>query len=107
MRLSTVSEIGDFVAVLSPAKSVLGEIRSEMTKVLPDAGQELGSIGDLISDIVNTTNHSASISVDLGKASPEAEKILEEAESAAEKRLENRLPQLEAAKNLRKVDLDS
>ncbi len=107
MRLSTVSEMGDIVAVLSPAKTVLYDIRSEMTNILPEAGQELGNIGDLISDIVGTTNQSASVPVDLGKASPEAEKILQEAELAAEKRLEGKLPEVEMEKNRQEVNLDS
>jgi division protein CdvB (Snf7/Vps24/ESCRT-III family) len=107
MRLSTVSEMGDIVAVLSPAKSVLNDIRSEMTSILPEAGQELGNIGNLISDIVGSTNQSANVHVDLGKTSPEAEKILQEAEWAAEKRLEDKLPGVEMGKNLQKVNLDS
>ena len=56
MRLSTVSEMGDVVAVLSPAKSMLNNIRSEMCSILPEASQELGNIGNLLSDIVTTTN---------------------------------------------------
>jgi division protein CdvB (Snf7/Vps24/ESCRT-III family) len=43
MRLSTVSEMGDLVAVLSPAKSLLNNVRSEMCSILPEASQELGS----------------------------------------------------------------
>ncbi len=107
MRLSTVSEMGDLVSVLSPAKSVLNDIRSEMTSILPEAGQELGNIGNLISDIVGSTNQSASVPVDLGKTSPDAEKILQEAVLAAEKRLEDRLPEVEMEKNPKKIDLDS
>ena len=41
MRLSTVSEMGDLVTALSPAKTVLNSIRSEMCSVLPEASQEL------------------------------------------------------------------
>jgi len=105
MRLSTVSEMGDIVAALSPARSVLNDIRSEMTTVLPEAGQELGCIGDLLSDIVATTNHSGSMPVDVGKATPEAMAILEEAEVAAEKRLEDKLPNVDVGKSRQKIDL--
>jgi len=105
MRLSTVSEMGDIVAALSPARSVLNDIRSEMTSVLPEAGQELGCIGDLLSDIVTSTNSSGSIPVDVGKASPEAMAILEEAEVAAERRLEDSLPDVEAGRNRQKIDI--
>ena len=44
MRLNTVSEFGDIVAVLVPAKSVLKSVGSEICAVLPEANQELGNI---------------------------------------------------------------
>ena len=37
MRLNTVSEMGDLVAVLSPAKSVINSVRSGMCDILPEA----------------------------------------------------------------------
>ena len=39
MRLSTVSELGDVVAVLSPAKNVINSIRTEMCGIMPEASQ--------------------------------------------------------------------
>jgi division protein CdvB (Snf7/Vps24/ESCRT-III family) len=94
MRLNTVSEIGDVVSVLSPAKSLLNNIRSEMCSVLPEASQELGNIGSLLSDIVTTTNQSTDMPVDTRTASADAEKILEEAEEAAAQRLGERFPEV-------------
>jgi division protein CdvB (Snf7/Vps24/ESCRT-III family) len=94
MRLNTVSEIGDVVSVLSPAKSMLNSIRSEMCSILPEASQELGNIGSLLSDIVTTTNQSADMPVDTRTASEDAEKILEEAEMAAAQRLSERFPEV-------------
>jgi division protein CdvB (Snf7/Vps24/ESCRT-III family) len=92
MRLNTVSEIGDVVSVLSPAKNMLNGIRSEMCSILPEASQELGNIGSLLSDIVTTTNQSADMPVDTRTVNAEAEKILEEAEVAAEKTLSEKFP---------------
>jgi division protein CdvB (Snf7/Vps24/ESCRT-III family) len=93
MRLSTVSEMGDLVAVLSPAKSLLNNIRSEMCSVLPEASQELGNIGNLLSDIVTTTNQGTDMPVNTIMASADALQILEEAEVAAESRLKEKLPE--------------
>jgi len=56
MRLNTVSEMGDLVAVLSPAKTMLNGIRSEMCGIMPEASQELGNIGNLLSEICTTTS---------------------------------------------------
>jgi len=94
MRLSTVSEMGDVVSVLSPAKNMLNNIRSEMCSILPEASQELGNIGSLLSDIVTTTNQSNDMPENTIMASADAMSILEEAEVAAEKRLGEKFPEV-------------
>ncbi len=93
MRLSTVSEMGDVVALLSPAKSMLNSVRSEMCSILPEASQELGNIGCLLSDIVSTTNQS-DMPENTVMASADALQILEEAEVAAEKKLGEKFPEI-------------
>jgi division protein CdvB (Snf7/Vps24/ESCRT-III family) len=93
MRLSTVSEMGDVVTVLSPAKSMLNNIRSEMCSILPEASQELGNIGNLLSDIVTTTNQGSDMPENTIMASADALQILEEAEVAAESRLKEKFPE--------------
>jgi division protein CdvB (Snf7/Vps24/ESCRT-III family) len=93
MRLSTISEMGDVVSVLSPAKSMLNNIRSEMCSILPEASQELGNIGSLLSDIVTTTNQGNDIPENTIMASADAMAILEEAEVAAEKRVGEKFPE--------------
>lgn len=98
MRLSTVSEMGDVVAALSPARAVLGSVRGEMCSIFPEASAELGNIGNLLSDIcVSTSNESTAMPMDVRVANEEALKILEEAEVAAEVRLKDRLPEIDAA----------
>jgi division protein CdvB (Snf7/Vps24/ESCRT-III family) len=94
MRLSTVSEMGDVVSVLSPAKSMLNNIRSEMCSIMPEAGQELGNIGSLLSDIVSTTYQGSDIPENNIVASADAMSILEEAEIAAEKRIGEKFPEV-------------
>jgi len=96
MRLSTVSEMGDVVSVLSPAKSMLNNIRSEMCSILPEASQELGNIGNLLSDIVTTTHQSNDIPENTIMASADAMAILEEAEVAAEKKLGEKFPEVDS-----------
>ena len=105
MRLSTVSELGDVVAVLSPAKSMLSNIRTEMCSVLPEASQELGNIGNLLSDIVITTNQGSEMPENTIMASADALQILEEAEVAAGNKLREKFP--EAATNIAQNSRDS
>lgn len=94
MRLNTVSEMGDVVAVLSPAKGVLSSIGSEMINIFPEASQELGNIGNLLTDIVCTTHQSADININNPIANEETEAILREAEFAVEKKLKQQLPEI-------------
>ena len=103
MRLNTISELGDLVTVLNPAKSVLNSISSEMFNVFPEASQELGNIGNLLSEIVVNTNQSTDLPVNTGRIDSEAEKILKEAELAAEKKLKQQLPETATEKSIDKL----
>ncbi len=102
MRLNTVSEVGDLVTVLNPAKNLLNSIRTEMCSVLPEASQELGNIGNLLSDIVTTTNQSNDTPVNTIMASADALQILEEAEVAAESKLQAQLPEVTNEKTIQR-----
>jgi division protein CdvB (Snf7/Vps24/ESCRT-III family) len=97
LRLNTVSELGDIVTVIAPAAGVLNSIRSGMAGVFPEAGHELENIGTLLTDIVSTTHQDVGTPVNIGTASLEAEKILEEAETAAERKLKAQLPEISTA----------
>jgi division protein CdvB (Snf7/Vps24/ESCRT-III family) len=97
LRLNTVSELGDIVTVIAPAAGVLNNIRSGMSGVFPEAGRELENIGTLLTDIVSTTHQDTGTPVNIGTASLEAERILEEAETAAEQKLKKQLPEVSTA----------
>jgi division protein CdvB (Snf7/Vps24/ESCRT-III family) len=97
MRLSTVSEMGDLVAILSPAKGVLSSVRTEMCSILPEASQELGSLGNLLSDICTTSSQDINMPTVGTTPNTEALQILEEAEIAAERRLNQQLPEVDVA----------
>jgi division protein CdvB (Snf7/Vps24/ESCRT-III family) len=94
IRLNTVSELGDIVTVLAPATSVLNNIRVGMAEILPDAGREIENIGGLLTEIVASTNQNTDVQINDRRVSAEAEKILEEAEIAAERRLKAQLPEV-------------
>jgi division protein CdvB (Snf7/Vps24/ESCRT-III family) len=94
LRLNTVSELGDVVTVLAPAASVLNNIRSGMTCILPEAGRELENIGSVLTDIVSSTNQNIDLPVNMATVNTEAEKILEEAELAAEQKLKEQFPEV-------------
>jgi division protein CdvB (Snf7/Vps24/ESCRT-III family) len=97
LRLNTVSELGDVVTVLAPAAGVLNNIQTGMSGIFPEAGHELENIGTLLTDIVSTTHNDTGAPVNIGTASLEAEKILQEAETAAESKLKAQLPEISTA----------
>ena len=94
IRLKTVSELGEVITVLAPAVGVLNSIRGGMSGIFPEAGREIENIGNLLTDIVSTTNQDMERPVDIKSASLEATKILKEAELAASKRLQEQLPEV-------------
>ena len=94
IRLKTVSELGEVITVLAPAAGVLNSIRGGMSGIFPEAGREIENIGNLLTDIVSTTNQDMERPVDIKSASLEATKILKEAELAASKRLQEQLPEV-------------
>lgn len=102
MRLSTVSEMGDLVAVLSPAKGVLSSIKTEMCTIFPEASQELGNIGNLLTDICTTTSQDMNMPQTGAAPNAEAMQILQEAEVAAERNLSQQLPEVGFENNIRK-----
>lgn len=104
MRLSTVSEMGDLVAILSPARGVLSGVRNEMCSIYPEASQELGNIGNLLSDICTSSSQELNMPNAGVAPNTEALQILEEAELAAESRLNQQLPEVDitAENNIRR-----
>lgn len=104
MRLRTVSEVGDLVTVLGPAASVLQTVRSGMCSIIPEASAELESIGGLLGEIVTSTNQSADVPMKTtARLNEDALAILEEAESAAEKKLRDSLPEVTTGKPSRQL----
>lgn len=103
MRLSTVSEMGDIVTVLAPARNLLNGIRTEMCGIMPEASQELGSIGGMLSDICTSTSQGSDMQIDTARAStPEAMEILQEAEMMAARKLEEQFPTVTAENHVQK-----
>lgn len=106
MRLSTVSEMGDIITVLNPARNVISSIKTEMCSIFPEASQELGSIGNLLSDICSTTSQDMDMPVNTASASEEAMQILQEAEFAAENKLKNTLPEIDLERPMQKKSIE-
>lgn len=93
LRLKTVSELGDVITVLAPAANVIKNIRSGITSLFPEANKELENIGSLLTEIASSTSQTTGLPINVEAANQEAKKILEEAESVAEQKIKQKLPE--------------
>ena len=96
LRLKTVSELGDVVATLAPAVSVLRSVRNGMSTVFPEAERELGQIGNLLSGIIIDAGQSTGLTINFENANEDAQKILNEAATVAEQKIKDKFPELPA-----------
>jgi division protein CdvB (Snf7/Vps24/ESCRT-III family) len=96
LRLSTVSELGDVVATLAPAVSVLRSVRTGMASIFPEAERELGSIGNLLNGIIIDAGQSTGLTINFESANEDAQKILTEAATVAEQKIKDKFPELPA-----------
>lgn len=94
LRLSTVSDFGDVVSTLAPTVTVLQNIGRGMSNTLPEAGKELGQIGNLLNEIIADSNQGTNMSLDFEAPNDEAKKILSEAANAAEQNIKQQLPEI-------------
>jgi division protein CdvB (Snf7/Vps24/ESCRT-III family) len=94
LRLTTVSELGDVVSMLAPTVRVLRNVRRGLVGVVPEAERELGQIGDLLDGIIVDVGQSTGLNINFEAASEDAKKILDEAVTVAEQKINEELPEI-------------
>jgi len=94
LRLETVSEFGDIVSTLGPAISVLRSVGSGIVGVLPEAENELGDIGNMLSGLMFDVGQSSGLNINFNSVNEDASKILSEAAIVAEQKINANLPNL-------------
>jgi division protein CdvB (Snf7/Vps24/ESCRT-III family) len=95
LRLRTVSELGDVVSTLGPAVGVLRSVRAGLTSVFPEAENELGEIGNMLSGImIEAGQGSSGMTLNFDSVNEDASKILTEAATVAEQRVKEKFPDL-------------
>ena len=94
LRLRTVSELGDVVSTLGPAVGVLRSVRAGLTSVFPEAENELGEIGNMLSGIMIEAGQGSGMTLNFDTVNEDAGKILTEAATVAEQRIKEKFPDL-------------
>jgi division protein CdvB (Snf7/Vps24/ESCRT-III family) len=94
LRLRTVSELGDVVSTLGPAVGVLRSVKSGLISVFPEAENELGEIGNMLSGIMIEAGQGSGMTLNFDSVNEDASKILNEAATVAEQRIKEKFPDL-------------
>lgn len=94
LRLQTVTEFGDIVATLGPAIGVLRSVRAGLVGVLPEAENELGDISNMLSGLMFDVGQSSGLNLNFNSVNEDAAKILQEAATVAEQKINANLPDL-------------
>ena len=94
LRMQTVTEFGDLVTTLGPCISVLRSVNVGLCGVLPEAENELGDIGNMLSGLMFDCGASSGMSLNFNNVNEDASKILEEAAVVAEQKINAKLPDL-------------
>src|SRR5467141_2900709 len=94
LRLNTITELGDIVATLAPATSIVRNVKQDIVGVMPDAEGELGEVSSLLSGILVDAGWMGGYSLNFEVANEEAEMALSEAAAVAESRMKEKFPEL-------------
>jgi division protein CdvB (Snf7/Vps24/ESCRT-III family) len=91
-RLSSASDFGDLVIVLSPAMSVVKNLRSSLTPHVPEMEAELGVISELLSGILVDAGQVGGYTINFETANEEAARLIDEASLTVEQKMKEEFP---------------
>jgi division protein CdvB (Snf7/Vps24/ESCRT-III family) len=94
LRMKTNTEFGDLVSTLGPCIGVLRSVNVGMCGVLPEAENELGEIGNMLSGLMFDAGSGSGMTLNFDNVNEDASKILAEAATVAEQRVNANFPDL-------------
>ena len=94
LRLRTCTEFGDMVATLGPAIGVLRSVSTCVGGVLPEAENELGEIGNMLSGLIFDAGLNCGTSMNFNNVNEDTARILAEAATVAEQKVSANFPEL-------------
>jgi division protein CdvB (Snf7/Vps24/ESCRT-III family) len=97
LRMRTCTEFGDIVATLGPAIGVLRSVSACIGGVMPEAENELGEIGNLLSGLMFDAGLGCGMTMNFNNVNEDAAKILAEAATVAEQKVSANFPELPPA----------
>ena len=91
-KLESASDFGDLVIVLSPAMSVVKNVRSSLLPFVPEIESDLGVIAELLSGILVDAGQVGGYTINFETANEEAARLIEEASTTVEHAMKEEFP---------------
>ncbi len=91
-KLSSVTDFGNLVIVLSPAMAVVKNLRSSLTPQVPEMEEELGIISELLSGILVDAGQVGGYTINFETANEEAVRLIDEASLVVEQKMKEEFP---------------
>ncbi|NWG37503.1 hypothetical protein [Nitrososphaera sp.] len=91
-KLASASDFGDLVIVLSPAMSVVKNVRSSLVPYVPEMEADLGIIAELLSGILVDAGQVGGYTINFETANEEAARLVEEASATVEQVMKEEFP---------------
>ncbi|MBS7654719.1 MAG: Snf7 family protein [Candidatus Bathyarchaeia archaeon] len=94
LRLSTITQLGNITAVISPAIEVLKDVRISISGIMPNAEHELNAIMGMLDEIMLESGQPLEAGFSFEPTSEEAQKIISEAALIVEERMKEKFPEI-------------
>jgi division protein CdvB (Snf7/Vps24/ESCRT-III family) len=92
LRLRTVYEYGNVASTITGVTQTIGSLKSSISSVMPDIGNELFGVERILGDIVMDIGGTVDATYNFAPTSEDAHQILKEAAVVAENRTKEGLP---------------
>lgn len=92
LRLTTMHDVGDAMATIGPAMGTMKNLKSSLSKFMPEADAELNSMTQTLNGLMMDSLAGDSFGVEPDVFTEETERILQEASSVAEQQIGERFP---------------
>jgi len=97
LRLETAREFGNIASMMAPVASVVRSVQGHISGIIPEVGFELTEIGEVLNDAVGDIGGPLGSESAIQASGEEAQRILSEASTLAEHRMQQRFPELPTA----------
>jgi division protein CdvB (Snf7/Vps24/ESCRT-III family) len=94
-KLETAEMMGDIAYLVHPIKNVVATVGQQIQHMMPDVSFELSQINESLEGIMVNAGDVTETMTPEGVHSPEADKIMQEANTLAEQKIKSRFPELQ------------